>query len=55
MAREAGVKHCFFTHHEPTRSDADLEKIFQAALDQYPSEADGPKFHLAQEGYTFEL
>jgi len=55
MARDAGVKHCFFTHHEPTRSDADLERIFQEALDKYPIEPNGPKFYLAQEGYTFEL
>ncbi len=55
MAREAGVKHCFFTHHEPTRSDKDLEKVFQAAMDDHPNQPGDPKFYLAQEEFTFEL
>lgn len=55
MARDAGVKHCFFTHHEPTRSDRDLEKAFQAAMDKHPGQPGDPKFYLAQETFTFEL
>lgn len=55
MAREAKVKHCFFTHHEPTRSDDNLEKVFQEALDKYPSQPGDPKFYLAQEESVFEL
>ncbi len=54
MAREAEVKHCFFTHHEPTRSDEALEALFQAALLHCGRTGD-PLFHLAQEGQTFEL
>ncbi len=57
VAREAGVKHCFFTHHEPTRSDEHLESVFREALEK---NADGritnePEFHLAQEGVKFDL
>ena len=57
VAREAGVKHCFFTHHEPTRSDDQLEKEFHKALaenevGQHPNE---PEFHLATEGVPFEI
>lgn len=57
VAREAEVKHCFFTHHEPTRSDENLENAFHAALH---NNARGrienePEFHLAQEGVTFNL
>ena len=57
VAREAGVKRCFFTHHEPTRSDANLEKAFQEALEK---NADGkidnePEFILAQEGVQIDL
>ncbi len=55
MARDAGVKHCFFTHHEPTRGDRGLEKAFQAAMDKHPSQPGDPKFHLARESFTFEL
>lgn len=57
VAREAGVKHCFFTHHEPTRSDDQLEKEFHKALKenavgQHPDE---PEFHLASEGVPIEI
>ncbi len=55
MAREAGVKHCFFTHHEPMRSDLELERVFQAAMDRHPAQPGDPTFHLAQEAFTFEL
>ncbi len=55
MAQEAGVKHCFFTHHEPTRSDESLEKIFKEALDKCPNKPEYPKFYLAQEAFTFKI
>ncbi len=55
MAREAGVEKLFFTHHEPTRSDADLEKVFQEALERNPRQAGDPEYFLAQEGPYIEV
>ncbi|MBF0284038.1 MAG: MBL fold metallo-hydrolase [Magnetococcales bacterium] len=54
FAREAGVKHLFFTHHEPTRGDDALEKVFQEALDRHPRQPGDPEYHLAMEGVPFE-
>lgn len=48
LAAQAHAKKLFFTHHEPTRSDDELEAIFHAVL----TEADAPTFgvYLAREG-----
>ncbi len=54
-AREAGVKRAYLTHHEPTRSDDELEKIFREALQRNRVGAGDPEFHLAREGMTVEL
>ena len=35
LAKDAGVKILYCTHHEPTRSDADLEKVFAEALSRH--------------------
>ncbi|HQT27150.1 MAG TPA: MBL fold metallo-hydrolase, partial [Burkholderiales bacterium] len=45
LARESDAKILYFTHHEPTRSDEELEAIFAA---QPPSE--GIEYRLAREG-----
>ncbi|MCG8415659.1 MAG: MBL fold metallo-hydrolase [Pseudomonadales bacterium] len=57
VAREAGVKHCFFTHHEPTRSDDALEQAFHQALEQNAAGqvAHEPEFHLATEGKPIDI
>ncbi len=57
VARKAGVKRCYFTHHEPTRSDEALEKVFHEAL---LANEDGkienePEFRLAREGIKLEV
>jgi phosphoribosyl 1,2-cyclic phosphodiesterase len=54
-AREAQVKHCYLTHHEPTRSDEALEKIFAAAMERNQVGPADPQFHLAQEGFSIEI
>ncbi len=54
MARDAGVKRCYFTHHEPTRSDDALEKIFAEALERNRVGTDDTEFFLAREGEVFE-
>ncbi|MBF0175406.1 MAG: MBL fold metallo-hydrolase [Magnetococcales bacterium] len=55
LARAAGAKHLFFTHHEPTRSDAALEKVFQEAMERHSHQPGDPVCHLAQEGLVFEV
>ncbi|MEJ2621068.1 MAG: MBL fold metallo-hydrolase [Candidatus Thiodiazotropha sp.] len=55
-AREAGVKRVFLTHHEPTRSDGDLEAAFDKAKKAYGLGKRGdPQFELAQEGVVIEI
>jgi phosphoribosyl 1,2-cyclic phosphodiesterase len=55
-AREAGVKRVFLTHHEPTRSDADLEAAFDKARKAHHVGREGdPLFELAQEGVMIEI
>ena len=55
-AREAGVKRVFLTHHEPTRSDADLDAVFEEARKTHSVGSEGePRFELAQEGLMIEI
>ena len=57
-ARRLGVKRMLCTHHEPTRSDDQLEQVFGAALIAagYPSgAADEPEIGLAREGLEIAL
>ncbi len=53
MAQHVGAKQLVCTHHEPTRSDDDLEKVFAEALSRHP----GLPFEvmLAREGLEIEL
>ncbi|MGN7613111.1 MBL fold metallo-hydrolase [Magnetococcales bacterium HHB-1] len=55
LAKAAGVKHLFFTHHEPTRNDEALERIYQETLERFPRTEGDPEYHLAREGLEFEL
>ncbi|MBF0620743.1 MAG: MBL fold metallo-hydrolase [Magnetococcales bacterium] len=52
--REAGAKKLFFTHHEPTRTDALLEKVYNEALKRNPPQPGDPEFLLAREGLEYE-
>lgn len=53
LATAAKVKKLFFTHHEPTRTDAELDIIYSELLQKYPNtEFD---FELAQEGIEISL
>jgi ribonuclease BN (tRNA processing enzyme) len=49
LAQDAGVKTLYCTHHEPTRSDDALEKVFSEVLSRHAME-DGPDIRLAREG-----
>jgi phosphoribosyl 1,2-cyclic phosphodiesterase len=54
-ACNAGAKVLFCTHHEPTRSDAALDAVFNAVLAKHPAHAGSPEYRLAREGETYEF
>src|SRR5262245_56956686 len=53
LACRAGAKKLVCTHHEPTRSDDELERVFAELKARVP--ADGPEVMLAREGMEIEL
>lgn len=53
-AREAGVGQAWLTHHEPTRSDAELERVYAEAMKRL-HRSDDPPIALAREGVTVSL
>jgi len=53
MAHRIGVRRLLCTHHEPTRSDDDLEKVFAEALARHPDP--GCEVLLAREGLEIAL
>jgi phosphoribosyl 1,2-cyclic phosphodiesterase len=53
LGRRVKAKQLVFTHHEPTRTDDDLDKIYRE-LCAKRVEGD-PVLHLATEGHTFDL
>jgi phosphoribosyl 1,2-cyclic phosphodiesterase len=50
LAQAAGAKIVYCTHHEPTRGDDDLEKVFAEALARHPDVARNLDIRLAREG-----
>ena len=54
-AIKAGAKVLFCTHHEPTRSDEQLEAVFADVMGRYASRLNGLQVFLAYEGLTVEL
>jgi len=50
MAKKAKVGTLYCTHHEPTRNDDALEKVFSEAMDRNPHQAGDPEYILAREG-----
>ena len=55
LAKQAGVKVLYCTHHEPTRSDDALEQVFAQALQVHATEIDGLDIRLAREGEVFDF
>jgi len=53
LAKQAKAKRLFFTHHEPTRGDDELEAIYQAALNGAGKLDFGA--YLAKEGDEYDL
>jgi ribonuclease BN (tRNA processing enzyme) len=55
MALRVGAGQLYCTHHEPTRSDDDLEAVFSALMARRSDELQGLPVHLAREGLEIEL
>lgn len=53
LARAGRVKHLYHTHHETTRTDSQLEEIWEAVLSRHDGE--GPEIHLAREGILLNV
>jgi ribonuclease BN (tRNA processing enzyme) len=56
LAQAAGAKILYCTHHEPTRSDDELERVFAEAVARYPQAGEsGLDIRLAREGDEIEI
>lgn len=53
MGQMAGAKHIVFTHHDPMRSDDDLDAI-HASLLKNQTDRNGPKLSIAREGLEID-
>jgi phosphoribosyl 1,2-cyclic phosphodiesterase len=54
LAKKADIKHIIFTHHEPVRTDQQLDELYQSLLDNRELIGD-LKVELAIEGVTISL
>lgn len=50
LAKKTGARILYCTHHEPTRSDAALEREFAKVLARHPHGSGSPDYRLAREG-----
>ncbi|HAT29748.1 MAG TPA: MBL fold metallo-hydrolase [Janthinobacterium sp.] len=55
LARRCGAKRLYCTHHEPTRSDDQLEAVFAEVMARQAPLPDGLRVFLAYEGMEVEL
>jgi len=55
MALRVGAKHLYCTHHEPTRSDDELEAVFADVMQRHAPLLQGLQVHLAYEGLEVVL
>lgn len=55
MALRVGARNLYCTHHEPTRSDDELETAFAQALARFAGRLDSLEVHLAYEGMEVVL
>ncbi len=55
MARKAGARIVYCTHHEPTRHDDILEREFEQVLARHPQQPGGLEIRLAREGEEIEI
>jgi phosphoribosyl 1,2-cyclic phosphodiesterase len=55
MAKDIGAKKLYCTHHEPTRADEELERVFADCLKRHPCQPGDPEYFLAREGLEILL
>ena len=55
MAIRVGAKRLYCTHHEPTRSDSELEAVFADVLARHAPLLQGLEVNLAREGLEVVL
>ncbi len=55
LAKKAGAKILYCTHHEPTRSDGALEQEFAKVMARHPHQIGEPEYRLAREGEEVEI
>jgi phosphoribosyl 1,2-cyclic phosphodiesterase len=55
MALRVGAKRLFCTHHEPTRSDDQLEAVFAEVMGRWAGKLEGLDVQLAREGLEIEV
>jgi phosphoribosyl 1,2-cyclic phosphodiesterase len=55
LAREAGVRNLILTHHDPGRTDAEVEKIIDLARQQAAGSANPHYIDAAREGACYRL
>ena len=55
MALRVGAKRLYCTHHEPTRSDDELEAVFADVMARHAAQLGGLEVFLAREGLEVEL
>jgi phosphoribosyl 1,2-cyclic phosphodiesterase len=55
LALKAGARSLYCTHHEPTRSDDELEAVFAQAVARWQDRLNGLAVTLAYEGLEVEL
>jgi len=55
LAKDAGAKILFCTHHEPTRSDDELENVFAEALSRQTHNVVSLDIRLAREGVEIDF
>jgi phosphoribosyl 1,2-cyclic phosphodiesterase len=55
MALRVGARTLYCTHHEPTRSDDELEAVFAQALSRFEGRLGSLQVVLAYEGLQVEL
>ena len=55
LARRTGVKTLVCTHHEPTRTDDDLDRVFAEALQHFKVGEGDPRVILSREGLEIDL
>lgn len=55
MAEKAGIKNLYLTHHDPQRTDADLDEIYQHLLSHKQENDYKTLVYLAQEGVELDL